>query len=125
MHLASFFMEHGVKLVTNGTDNHMMLIDCVKSWNLGGGEVEHLLDAIGITLNKNMIANDTRKPMDPSGVRLGTPAITTRGMKEKEMEILGQFMLSAIEKRNDEKALVTLGGKVKEFCLQFPVPGIE
>ena len=124
-HLASFFMEHGVKLVTNGTDNHMMLIDCVKSWNLGGGEVEHLLDAIGITLNKNMIANDTRKPMDPSGVRLGTPAITTRGMKEKEMEILGQFMLSAIEKRNDEKALVTLGGKVKEFCLQFPVPGIE
>lgn len=123
-HLASFFMERGVKLVTNGTDNHMMLIDCVKSWNLGGGEVEHLLDAIGITLNKNMIANDTRKPMDPSGVRLGTPAITTRGMKEKEMEILGNFILSAIEKRNDEKALATLGGNVKEFCLQFPVPGI-
>ena len=123
-HLAKFFMDHKVKLVTNGTDNHLMLIDCVKSWNLGGGEVETLFDRIGITLNKNMIANDTRKPMDPSGVRLGTPAITTRGMKEKEMETLGNFMLSAIAKRGDEKALSALHEDVKTFCKKFPVPGI-
>jgi glycine hydroxymethyltransferase len=124
-HLAKFMMDKGAKLVTNGTDNHLMLIDCVKSWGLGGGEVETVLDRIGITLNKNMIANDTRKPMDPSGVRLGTPAITTRGMKEVEMEILGAFMLRAIEKRGDEPALVKLHEEVTTFCRRFPVPGIS
>lgn len=123
-HMAQFFMDKGAKLVTNGTDNHLMLIDCVKSWNMAGKEVEQLFDRVNITLNKNMIADDPRKAMDPSGVRLGTAAITTRGMKEKEMDILAQFMLRAIEKRNDEKALLTLRGEVKEFCLQFPVPGI-
>lgn len=123
-HLAKFFMDKGVKLVTNGTDNHLMLIDCVKSWGLGGGEVETVLDAIGITLNKNMIANDTRKPMDPSGVRLGTPAITTRGMKEADMETLGGFMLRAVEKRGDAGAMKTLHEEVKSFCRKFPVPGI-
>jgi glycine hydroxymethyltransferase len=87
--------------------------------------VEHLFDSIGITLNKNMIANDTRKPMDPSGVRLGTPAITTRGMKEKDMETLGGFMLKAIEKRGDEKALATLQQDVKDFCKPFPIPGVK
>ncbi len=124
-HLAQFLMGKGVKLVTNGTDNHMMLIDCVTSWGLPGGEVEHLLDSVGITLNKNMIANDPRKPMDPSGVRLGTPAITTRGMKEKEMEMLGTFMLTAIEKRADESALKELHDEVITFCRTFPVPGIS
>lgn len=124
-HLAKFFMDKRAKLVTNGTDNHLMLIDCVKSWNLGGGDVEHVLDSIGITLNKNMIANDTRKPMDPSGVRLGTPAITTRGMKEKDMEILGGFMLKAIEKRADATAMKKLHEEVKTFCRSFPVPGIS
>ncbi len=124
-HLAAYFMEKGVKLVTNGTDNHLMLIDCVQSWNLGGSEVEHLFDRIGITLNKNMIANDTRKPMDPSGVRLGTPAITTRGMKEKDMQTLGGFMLRAIAAREDPSAIASLHEEVKNFCRQFPVPGIS
>lgn len=123
-HLAKYFMDHGVKLVTNGTDNHLMLIDCVTSWGIGGGEVETLLDNIGITLNKNMIANDTRKPMDPSGVRLGTPAITTRGMKEKDMETLADFMMTAVQKRTDTAALKTLHEDVKTFCNKFPVPGI-
>ncbi len=124
-HLAKYFMDKGVKLVTNGTDNHLMLIDCMKSWNLPGKEVEHLFDRVGITLNKNMIADDTRSPMDPSGVRLGTPAITTRGMKEMEMEILADFMLKAIDKRTDESALGTLHEEVKTFCRRFPVPGIS
>jgi len=117
-------MKNNVKLVTNGTDNHLMLIDCVESWGLGGGDVETLFDSIGMTLNKNMIANDTRKPMDPSGIRLGTPAITTRGMKEADMETLGDFMLKAIEKRTDASAMSALHDEVKTFCRKFPVPGI-
>ncbi len=124
-HLATFFMDHGAKLVTNGTDNHLMLIDCITSWGLPGGEVEAVLDRVGITLNKNMIANDTRKPMDPSGVRLGTPAVTTRGMKEVDMTILGEFMLKAIEKRTDDTALTKLHEEVTAFCRRFPVPGIS
>ena len=124
-HLATYLMKNGVKLVTNGTDNHLMLIDCVTSWGIGGGEVETLLDSIGITLNKNMIANDTRKPMDPSGVRLGTPAITTRGMKEKDMETLADFMLKAVTQRSDARALADLHADVSAFCTRFPVPGIS
>jgi glycine hydroxymethyltransferase len=124
-HLADFFMKRGAKLVTNGTDNHLMLIDCVTSWGLPGGEVESLFDRIGITLNKNMIANDTRKPMDPSGVRLGTPAITTRGMREAEMEMLGECMLKAIENRSDDSKIEAIHNDVKELCRKFPVPGID
>lgn len=123
-HLAQFFMDNGAKLITNGTDNHLMLVDCVTSWNMSGADVEHLLDRIGITLNKNMIANDPRKPMDPSGIRLGTPAVTTRGMKEEDMDTLGGFMLKAIEKKSDDSAIGQLRKEVVEFCRQFPVPGI-
>jgi glycine hydroxymethyltransferase len=123
-HLAKFFMDRNAKLITNGTDNHLMLIDCVQSWGIAGQEVETVLDTVGITLNKNMIPNDPRKPMDPSGVRLGTPAITTRGMKEKDMETLGAFILKAIEKRGDDSALKKLHEEVKTFCRGFPVPGI-
>lgn len=124
-HLAHFFMDRGAKLITNGTDNHLMLIDCVQSWGLAGAEVETLLDRVGITLNKNMIPDDPRKPMDPSGVRLGTPAITTRGMKEKDMDTLGGFIMKAIEKRADDSAIKTLHGDVIEWCRKFPVPGIS
>lgn len=123
-HLAQYFMNNGVKLVTNGTDNHLMLIDCVQSFGLPGSDVEVTLDKIGITLNKNMIPDDIRKPMDPSGVRLGTPAVTTRGFKEQDMETLGGYMLDAIRKRDDEIALNTLHEEVRAFCLRFPVPGI-
>jgi len=123
--MAERFMEHGAKLVTNGTDNHMMLIDCITSWGIPGQEVEVLFDKIGITLNKNMIPDDPRKPMDPSGIRLGTPAITTRGMKEQEMDKLVDFMLQSIEQRSDDSAIEKLHGEVKEFCMQFPVPGIS
>ena len=123
-HLAKYLMDRGAKLVTNGTDNHLMLVDCIQSWGIAGGEVEKVLDEVGMTLNKNSIPNDPRKPMDPSGVRLGTPAITTRGMKEKDMEVLADFILSAIEKRSDAAALKNLREEVKAFCLTFPVPGI-
>jgi glycine hydroxymethyltransferase len=117
-------MDAGARLITNGTDNHLLLIDVVRSWGLAGQEVETLFDRIGITLNKNVIPDDPRKPMDPSGIRLGTPAVTTRGMKELEMERLVAFMLHAIERRSDEADLAALHGEVKEFCRAFPVPGI-
>ncbi|MBM3228094.1 serine hydroxymethyltransferase [Candidatus Peribacteria bacterium] len=124
-HLAKYLMDRGAKLITNGTDNHLMLVDCIKSWNIPGGEVEKVLDEVGITLNKNSIPNDQRKPMDPSGIRLGTPAITTRGMRENDMEVLADFMLAAIERRADPTALHALHEEVKTFCRRFPVPGIS
>jgi glycine hydroxymethyltransferase len=124
-HLAAFLMKNGCKLVTNGTDNHLMLVDCIQSFGIPGGEVETTLDKIGITLNKNMIPDDPRKPMDPSGVRLGTPAITTRGMKEQEMEILGAFILQAIKHRADAAKLEELHVEVREFCKKYPVPGVK
>lgn len=123
--MAKAFMDSGARLITNGTDNHCMLIDTVTSWGITGQEAETLFDSVGITLNKNVIADDPRKPMDPSGIRLGTPAITTRGMKEVEMEKLVRFMLSAVESRTDEAALSSLHEEVKVFCKQYPVPGIE
>ncbi len=124
-HMADTFMKRGAKLVTNGTSNHLMLIDCVKTWGIPGKEVEHLFDEIGITLNKNMLPDDPRPPMDPSGVRIGTPAITTRGMKEAEMDQLVDFMYRAVEKRADESAIKALHQEVKEFCRKYPVPGIK
>ncbi|MDE0064505.1 MAG: serine hydroxymethyltransferase [Gammaproteobacteria bacterium] len=124
-HMAEKFMQSGARLITNGTDNHLMMIDCVNSWNLTGGEAEELFDRVGITLNKNVIADDPRKPLDPSGIRLGTPAVTTRGMKEAEMDTLADFMLSAVARRGDETALNALHEEVKAFCRQFPVPGID
>lgn len=124
-HMADIFMQSGAKLITNGTDNHLMMIDCVKSWDITGQEAETLFDRIGITLNKNMIADDPRKPMDPSGIRFGTPAVTTRGMKEQEMETLAGFMLKAIEQRDDDSAISALHDEVIDFCLKFPVPGID
>ncbi len=123
--MADEFMAHGARLITGGTDNHLLLINCVESWGLTGKQVEELFDRIGITLNKNVIADDPRKPLDPSGVRLGTPAITTRGMKEPEIVQLVQFMLAAIEKHRDETALNHLHEEVKTFCKKYPVPGIS
>ena len=123
--MADKFMENGARLITNGTDNHLLLIDCVRSWDITGRQAEELFDRIGITLNKNVIADDPRKPLDPSGIRLGTPAVTTRGMKEAEMDRLVGFMLSALAKRDDEAALDSLHEEVKVFCKKYPVPGIS
>ncbi|OGJ57024.1 serine hydroxymethyltransferase [Candidatus Peribacteria bacterium RIFCSPLOWO2_12_FULL_55_15] len=123
--LAAFLMRNGVKLVTNGTDNHLLIIDCIRSWNLSGGAVERVLDQVNITTNKNMIPDDPRKPMDPSGLRIGAPAVTTRGMREPEMEILGTFMLRAIEHRGDPATLRDVREEVTAFCRKFPVPGAQ
>jgi glycine hydroxymethyltransferase len=120
--LANEMMKQGFKLITNGTDNHLILADVKTSFNLDGNEVEEVLDRIGLTLNKNVIPDDPLPPFRPSGIRLGTPAITTRRLKEEHMGQVAGWMLQAIKNRDDEKKLNKLAGEVKEFCLQFPLP---
>ena len=123
--MAEKFMENGVKLVTNGTDNHMMIIDCIKSWNLDGKVIEQILDKVGITASKSTVPDDSNPPFKPSGLRLGTPAMTTRGMREPEVDQLVSFMLEAIRAQDDEAKLKEIKSRVTEFTLKFPVPGID
>ncbi len=113
------------KLVTNGTDNHLMLIDTVTSFGVTGDLVEKTLDKINITLNKNAIPDDKNPYYTPSGVRLGTPAITTRGMKEPEMEKIAEWIVAAVKNRADETKLKEIQQTVKELCLKFPIPSIQ
>lgn len=120
--LAEELMKRGFKLITNGTDNHLILVDIQTSFGIDGKLAEEVLDRIGLTLNKNAIPNDSNPPFKPSGIRLGTPAITTRGMREEHMAKVAEWMHAAINGRNDEKALDALAHEVKEFCRQFPLP---
>lgn len=110
----------GYKLMFGGTDNHLLLID-VSSKGVTGGEAEKALDAVGITVNKNMIPDDPRSPFDPSGIRLGTPALTSRGMKEEEMKQIATWIDEAITHRLDEVHLEKLRSEVKELTKQFPL----
>jgi len=105
-----------------GTDNHMILADVFSSKGATGKETEKVLDEIGITINKNMIPDDPRKPMDPSGVRIGVPAITTRGMKEKEVRLIAGWINKAIENRENKKFLGELKKEVIKLCKKFPLP---
>lgn len=120
--LADGLMNRGFKLITNGTDNHLMLIDMMRSFNVDGKLAEETFDKIGLTMNKNVIANDPLPPFRPSGVRLGTPAITTRGMKGKDMDFIAESMHKAITHHSDEKYLKKLGKEVKAFCVKYPLP---
>ncbi len=120
--LAKALMAKGFKLITNGTDNHMVVADVNKSFGIHGGEAEAALDAIGLNLNKNVIPDDPLPPFRPSGIRLGTPAITTRGLKEKDMELIADWMLKGINARNDAKKLAALKKEVVAFARQFPLP---
>jgi glycine hydroxymethyltransferase len=119
--LADKMMEQGFKLITNGTDNHMILAD-VTSLGIDGKVAEETLDKIGLTLNKNVVPDDPLPPFRPSGIRLGTPALTTRGLKEKDMERVAHWMKKAIDARNDEKKLANLHNEVTAFVAQFPLP---
>ncbi len=120
--LSDELMARDFKLVTGGTDNHLILADVYSSFGLDGKIVEETLDKIGLTLNKNAIANDTLPPFRPSGIRLGTPAITTRGLIEKDMETIANWMKRAIDARDDEAELAKLRAEVKAFALQYPLP---
>jgi len=120
--LAKALMDKGFKLVTNGTDNHMVLADVQKSFGIHGGEAESVLDKIGLNLNKNVIPDDPLPPFRPSGIRLGTPAITTRGLKEADMEQIATWMYDALQARSDETKLAALRAEVIDFATQFPLP---
>jgi len=114
--------DYGYKLCFGGTDNHMVLVDVFGSKGVTGQEAEVALDKIGISTNKNMIPDDARKPMDPSGLRIGVPAVTTRGMKEKEIKIIAAWINQAIEAHNDPEVLNKLSGEVIKLCKKFPLP---
>lgn len=120
--LADELMKRGFKLITNGTDNHLILCDIKTSFDIDGKIAEETLDKIGLTLNKNAIANDTLPPFSPSGIRLGTPAMTTRGLKEEHMVQVAEWMKQAIEKRSDEKALHKIRQEVIDLTANFPLP---
>jgi len=119
--LAEVLASGGLNLVSGGTDNHLVLVD-VTPLGIGGKLAEAALDACGITVNKNMIPYDQRKPMDPSGVRVGTPALTTRGMGADEMRTVGRWMLQSLRAPEDAALHQRIRQEVRELCGQFPVP---
>jgi glycine hydroxymethyltransferase len=122
--LAATLMESGASLVTGGTDNHMMVLDTVASHGIDGRVAEETLDRVAITTNKQITPDDPNPPLRPSGIRIGTPAATARGMKEAEMVKLGEWIARALAEREDEEALSTICKEVESFCRDFPVPGI-
>jgi glycine hydroxymethyltransferase len=121
--LAETLVAGGLKLASGGTDNHLMLAD-VTTIGLTGKIAEKALDHAGITVNKNMIPYDPRKPLDPSGIRVGTPALTTRGMKEAEMKKVGQWILTVLKAAEDTATIDRVKNEIREFTKAFPVPGI-
>jgi glycine hydroxymethyltransferase len=123
--LAAALAAKGYRIISGGTDNHLMLVDIFGSKGITGKEAEKTLERVGISINKNMIPFDPRKPLDPSGIRLGTPALTTRGGKESDMQAVADLMDEALVHRADEVALTGIQEEVKKFSLTFPVPGIE
>jgi glycine hydroxymethyltransferase len=120
--MAEVFKASGVRMITGGTDNHLILADVFGSLGITGKEAEALLDRVGITLNKNSIADDTRSPMDPSGIRFGTPAITTRTFGEKECARVAELMVTAMQKKDDEKKLKAIREEIRGMCRRFPIP---
>ena len=118
--LASALKKRGYRLVAGGTDSHVMCVD-LRSKNMTGKVAEAALDKAGITANKNTIPFDPEKPFVTSGLRLGTPAVTTRGMKEKDMEQIAAFIDEALAHHNDENFLVQIAGEVKKFLANFPL----
>ncbi len=122
--LSQTLMEKGARLVTNGTDNHMMVLDTVKSFGIDGKLAEQVLDRVSITTNKQVIPDDPNPPLKPSGIRLGTPAATTRGMKESEMIKIGGWIIRALKSYKNETELEIVKKEVEEMCLKFPVPGL-
>jgi glycine hydroxymethyltransferase len=122
--LAEALMKEGLRLVSGGTENHLMLVD-VTTLGIGGKLAETALDKAGITVNKNMIPYDERKPMDPSGIRIGTPALTTRGMGPDEMRKIAVWILQVLRAPEDQTVTAAVHRQVSELCQQFPVPAAQ
>jgi glycine hydroxymethyltransferase len=119
--LAEILMSRGLRLISGGTDNHLVLVD-VTSFGIGGKVAEKALERCGITVNMNMIPYDARKPMDPSGIRIGSPALTTRGMGIDEFRTIGHWIASALQSHDNEESLRRIQGEVRDMANQFPVP---
>jgi glycine hydroxymethyltransferase len=121
--LAAALVERGFSLVTGGTDNHLILAD-LTSKNVPGKVAAKALDAAGIELNYNSVPFDPRKPFDPSGIRLGTPSVTSRGMREPEMKQIAAWMDQVVSAPSDAALHERVAGEVRELCAKFPAPGI-
>jgi glycine hydroxymethyltransferase len=122
--LAESLMAKGFNLITNGTDNHLMLVDLTNK-NISGKIAAKALDKAGIVLNYNAVPFDKRKPFDPSGIRIGTPAVTSRGFKENEMLLISNFIEKVISSPENEDLLQSTAKEVKQLCSHFPAPGLE
>jgi glycine hydroxymethyltransferase len=118
--LSETLLKHGYNLVSGGTDNHLMLVD-LSNKGITGKVAEKALEAAGITVNKNMVPFDTKSPFVTSGIRIGTPALTTRGMKEDDMRVIGDFINRVLLQPEDEKVLVEVKSAVKALCQNFPI----
>ena len=116
------FKDAKIRLMGGGTSNHLLLADVYGSLGIGGKDAEETLDKVGITLNKNAIADDTRKPFDPSGIRFGSPAITTRGFKEAQCTRVAELMIEAMKNKSDDNKLSDIREEIRTLCKKFPVP---
>src|SRR5439155_21004061 len=121
--LADALMRRGFRLVSGGTDNHLMLVDLrARSADLTGIEVAQALEKAGIICNYNGVINDPRPPRVTSGIRLGTPALTTRGLKENDLKQVADFVDRAVQSKNDAAGLDKIRGEVRDFAGKFPMP---
>jgi glycine hydroxymethyltransferase len=116
------FKSEGVRMIGGGTDNHLILADVFGSLGVTGKEAQTVLDEVGITLNMNSIAGDTRKPLDPSGIRFGTPAITTRGFKEEDCAIVAELLIETLRNKDDEGKKKEIKAKIMELAEKHPIP---
>jgi glycine hydroxymethyltransferase len=123
--LAKGLLDRGGQLVTGGTDNHMMVMNTVASFGIDGSVAEKALDRVAITTNKQIIPDDPAPPLRPSGVRLGSPAATTRGMREADMDQLAAWIVLALQNRDDGPGAAKIRREVEAFCARFPVPGLD
>jgi glycine hydroxymethyltransferase len=119
--MAAEFKRRGYQIVSGGTDNHLLVLD-LRPQGLAGKEAEKILEKIGISVSRSTIPNDPNPPLNPSGIRLGTPAVTTRGLKETELVLVAEYLDEALKNKNDEKRLVALQVKVRTLCKRFPIP---
>src|SRR5690606_7449819 len=119
--LAARLTHHGLRIVSGGSDNHVMMVD-LRPLGINGADASNILDEAGITVNKNTIPFDTGSPMKPSGIRVGTPAVTTRGMKESDVEQVADFIAEALNAKGDEAVLKQMRERVTEFMRAFPMP---
>jgi glycine hydroxymethyltransferase len=116
------FHKNNIRMIGGGTDNHLILADVFGSLGVTGKEAQTVLDEVGITLNMNAIAGDTRKPLDPSGIRFGTPAITTRGFKEKDCKKVAELMILVLNNKDNKKMKERVHREIKKLAKKFPIP---